>query len=68
MNDTFEILYKLKTESIRIEPIYINLDETDNKINEIALSSLDSAGTLNRDKKVNAAILIHQSIFGYQLE
>lgn len=68
MNDTFEILYKLKTESIRIEPIYINLDETDNKINEIALSSLDSAGTLNRDKKVNAVILIHQSIFGYQLE
>jgi hypothetical protein len=64
MNDSFEILDKLKTESIRIEPMYINLDETDNKIKEIALSSLDSAGTLNRDKKVNAAMLIQQSIFG----
>jgi|KBSMisStandDraft_5_1062788.scaffolds.fasta_scaffold442139_1 hypothetical protein len=64
MNDTFEIFDKLKTESIRIEPIYIILDETDNNIKEIALSSLDSAGTLNRDKKVNAAILIHQSIIG----
>lgn len=52
MNDTFEILDKLKTESIRIEPIYINLDETDNKIKEIALSSPDSAGTLNIDKSM----------------
>jgi hypothetical protein len=63
--DHYETLKKL----IRKKPSYIYLDETDNKIKEIPLSKLDSAGSalINRTMKQyqykNPAKLIHDSIF-----
>jgi hypothetical protein len=55
----FETLKKLSQR----KPAYIFLDETDNKIKEIPLSKLDSAGSA-LTRKQNPAKEIHKAIFG----
>ena len=61
----FETLNKLN-ETGKRKPAYIYLDEMDNKIKEIPLSKLDSAGSalINRTIYKNPARLIHEFMFG----
>ena len=61
--DIYQTLNKLKgkQQTERKQAKYIYLDETDNKIKEIPLSKLDSAGASL--EKANAVKIIHYFIF-----
>jgi hypothetical protein len=61
-NNIYQTLEKFKSEKLeRKNPVYIYLDETDNKIKERPLS--DSAASAYH--KSNPAKSIHDYIFGY---
>jgi hypothetical protein len=62
----FETLKKLKlSETSKMKPSYIYLDEKDNQIKVIPLSKLDSAGSalINRTMNYKNVKLIRDSIF-----